>query len=210
MFFCSAKINIQENKDTQETKSDSDQTETETENITQSNLPQLEPGDQLLITTPTNPTQEFSMFETPDVPKRNVLNKITNRGKDIISIIYPPFEEERIEQKFDDSERKKAEKYALSNDQVLLTDAFGTKDIKVKRNVSEPTPLAQVVEGRVITESTKDALENVEGNSKLWIGKDYTNFIVKDFNNLDLPFVGKLRGICYFYGEYALCRECNV
>lgn len=150
------------------------------------------------------------MFETPDVPKRNVLNKITNRGKDIISIIYPPFEEERIEQKFDDSERKKAEKYALSNDQVLLTDAFGTKDIKVKRNVSEPTPLAQVVEGRVITESTKDALENVEGNSKLWIGKDYTNFIVKDFNNLDLPFVGKLRGICYLYGKYALCRECNV
>ncbi|KOB64840.1 Phospholipase D1, partial [Operophtera brumata] len=159
---------IQENIDTQETKSDTPQTETETENVTQPNLPQLEPGDQLLITTPTNPTQEFSIFETPDVPKRNVLNKITNRGKDIISIIYPPFEEDRIEQKFDDSERKKAEKYALSNDQVLLTDAFGTKDIKVKRNVSEPTPLAQVVEGRVITESTKDALENVEGNSKLY------------------------------------------
>lgn len=109
----------------------------------------------------------------------------------MLSIIYPPFEEERIEQKFDDSERRKAEKYALSNDQILLTDALGIKATDVKRTVVQPTPLARVIEGRVMTESTKDALEDVEGNSKLWIGKDYTNFIVKDFNNLDLPFVGK-------------------
>lgn len=26
---------------------------------------------------------------------------------------------------------------------------------------------------------------------KLWIGKDYTNFILKDFQNLDRPFEGK-------------------
>lgn len=71
---------------------------------------------------------------------------------------------------------------------VNLNDAFG---LTVHKGVSEPTPLAKVVEGRVITESARDSLENVEGNSKLWIGKDYTNFIVKDFNNLDLPFVGK-------------------
>lgn len=133
----------------------------------------------------------MSKFETPEVQKRNVLNKITNRGKDIISILYPPYEEERNEQKFDDSERKKAEKYALSTDQVLLTDALGIKP-EVPSQVSKPTPLAQVVEGRVITEKTKAALEDIEGNSKLWIGKDYTNFIVKDFNNLDLPFVGEL------------------
>lgn len=119
--------------------------------------------------------------------KKNVLNKLTDRGKDLISIIYPPYEEERNEQKFDDSERKKAEKYARSNDEVLLTDALGIRP----RSFIEPTPLAQVVEGRVITESTKKALEGIEGNSKLWIGKDYVNFIVKDFNSLDMPFVGK-------------------
>lgn len=117
--------------------------------------------------------------------KKNVLDKITDKGKDFISIIYPPFEEERNEQKFDDSERKKAEKYARSNEEVLLSNVLGisTKD-------SEHAPLAQVVEGRVITESTQKALEGIEGNSKLWIGKDYVNFIVKDFNSLDLPFVG--------------------
>lgn len=146
-------------------------------------LPVLEPGDQLLIASAkiTDP-----QTDSPD-QKKNVLNKITDRGKDIFSVIYPPFEEERNEQRFDDSERKKAEKYALSNDQVLLTDALGIKH----KSVIQPTPLAQVVEGRVITESTKEALEGIEGNSKLWIGKDYVNFIVKDFNNLDLPFVGE-------------------
>ena len=29
---------------------------------------------------------------------------------------------------------------------------------------------------------------NLQGSSKLWIGKDYCNFIVKDFNNLEAPF----------------------
>ncbi|CAH2244300.1 jg2602 [Pararge aegeria aegeria] len=142
---------------------------------------ELEPTDQLLqqLGTPTD-TKPDGLEQ-----KRNVLDKITVRGKEFMSIIYPPFEEELNEQKFDDSERKKAEKYARSNDEVLLTDALGVKH----RSMSEPAPLAQVVEGRVITEITKKALEDIEGNSKLWIGKDYVNFIVKDFNNLDLPFV---------------------
>ncbi|KPJ10513.1 Phospholipase D1 [Papilio machaon] len=118
-------------------------------------LPVLEPGDQLLITSAKQISE--TQLDSPD-QKKNVLNKITDRGKDIFSVIYPPFEEERNEQRFDDSERKKAEKYALSNDQVLLTDALGIKH----KSVSQPTPLAQVVEGRVITESTKEALEGIE------------------------------------------------
>ncbi|XP_061706490.1 phospholipase D2 [Cydia pomonella] len=148
-------------------------------------LPQLQPGDHLLITQNTRTDKDDSPVE-----RRNVLNKITERSKDILSIVYPPYEEERNEREFDDSERKKAEKYAQSNDQVLLTDALTTKGMVTRsKSVSKPPPLAQVVEGRVITESTKVRLEGIEGNSKLWIGKDYTNFIVKDFNSLDLPFV---------------------
>ncbi|KAG6465921.1 hypothetical protein O3G_MSEX015500 [Manduca sexta] len=106
--------------------------QTETENVPKPDLPVLEPGDQLLIASNPQGDQlvltanpELSKYDTPEVQKRNVLNKITDRGKDIISIIYPPFEEERNEQKFDDSEVKKAEKYAISNKQVLLTDALG-------------------------------------------------------------------------------------
>ena len=141
----------------------------------------LNPEDQILQVGMQND------LKSDENQKKNVLDKITDRGKDFISIIYPPYEEERNEQKFDDSERKKAEKYARSNDELLLTDALGINT----RTVIEPTPLAQVVEGRVITESTKKRVESIEGNSKLWIGKDYVNFIVKDFNSLDMPFVGK-------------------
>ncbi|XP_048480960.1 phospholipase D2 [Plutella xylostella] len=175
-----------------EEESTSEETKEE-EDIPQQNLPVLQPGDNLLITEPPSHQKlengdslDASNFENPDAQKRNVLNKITDRGKDIISILYPPFEEERNEQKFDDSERKKAEKYAKSTDQILRVDSF---QIPRSSKVSQPTPLAQVIEGRVVTAETKSAEEPLEGNSKLWIGKDYTNFIVKDFNNLDLPFV---------------------
>lgn len=186
LLFSSSEEQAEEESTSEETK--------EEEDIPQQNLPVLQPGDNLLITEPPSHQKlengdslDASNFENPDAQKRNVLNKITDRGKDIISILYPPFEEERNEQKFDDSERKKAEKYAKSTDQILRVDSF---QIPRSSKVSQPTPLAQVIEGRVITAETKSAEEPLEGNSKLWIGKDYTNFIVKDFNNLDLPFVG--------------------
>ncbi|XP_045763314.1 phospholipase D2 isoform X1 [Maniola jurtina] len=171
-------LNISIEEDLQETQSTD---EVQTEDIPKPESLVLDPGDHLLqqLGTPTD-TKPDGLEQ-----KKNVLDKIKDQGKEFISIIYPPYEEELNEQKFDDSERKKAEKYARSNDEVLLTDALGIRP----RSITEPAPLAQVVEGRVITEVTKKALEDIEGNSKLWIGKDYVNFIVKDFNNLDLPFV---------------------
>lgn len=182
--------------DTEKQKEDEEKVpETSEAETIPENLPVLEPGDQLLINSVPQKTQDLTKLETPspevEVQRRNVLDKITDRGKNIISILYPPYEEERNEQKFDDLEREKAKKYALSTDQILLTDELGMKPVEVaSRHVSQPTPLAQVVEGRVVTEA-KEILEDNKGNSKLWIGKDYTNFIVKDFTNLDLPFVGK-------------------
>lgn len=42
------------------------------------------------------------------------------------------------------------------------------------------------------TESEEDILERgLLGSARLWIGKDYVNFIYKDFQNLDQPFEGK-------------------
>lgn len=39
--------------------------------------------------------------------------------------------------------------------------------------------------------ATADCIPNrLEGCAKYWFGKDYTNFIVKDFNNLELPYQG--------------------
>lgn len=38
----------------------------------------------------------------------------------------------------------------------------------------------------------QEALTAFEGSTKLWIGKDYTNCIVKDFVSLDKPLQGML------------------
>nr|CAH7741167.1 unnamed protein product [Callosobruchus chinensis] len=36
--------------------------------------------------------------------------------------------------------------------------------------------------------SSKQIVDTLDGQAKLWIGKDYVNFIVKDFTNLESPF----------------------
>lgn len=38
------------------------------------------------------------------------------------------------------------------------------------------------------TEVPEDIVNTLDGSAKFWIGKDYVNFIVKDFTNLDAPF----------------------
>lgn len=35
-------------------------------------------------------------------------------------------------------------------------------------------------------------MQDLTGNSKLWLGKDYSNFIRKDWVQLDRPFDGML------------------
>lgn len=37
-------------------------------------------------------------------------------------------------------------------------------------------------------ETPEEILEDLDGSAKFWMGKDYVNFIVKDFTNLDSPF----------------------
>ncbi len=52
-----------------------------------------------------------------------------------------------------------------------------------------------------------NALEGLQGSSKLWIGKDYTNFIVKDFTDLESPFTGMYRMAVYILDD--LCVLCT-
>lgn len=48
------------------------------------------------------------------------------------------------------------------------------------------------VETGDVTDSGIGSVKGLYGNAKYWVGKDYTNFIVKDFNNLDRPYQGKI------------------
>lgn len=111
-------------------------------------LPQLIPGDALLIPAP--PLKENMKCNTPEFERKaKIFDKfkgnVKTKGKDLINLIYSPHE-----------------------DQAEVIDTGN--------NIQE-------------THSSTDIIENLDGSAKLWIGKDYTNFIVKDFNNLDLPYV---------------------
>jgi hypothetical protein len=50
-----------------------------------------------------------------------------------------------------------------------------------------------VLEVEEVSSGTK--LISLSGMAKYWIGKDYTNFIVKDFTNLDAPYQGNIQSI---------------
>ena len=47
------------------------------------------------------------------------------------------------------------------------------------------------------------APEGLTGNTKLWLGKDYSNFIRKDWVQLDRPFEGTLPNLllCYTHSK---------
>jgi len=50
-----------------------------------------------------------------------------------------------------------------------------------------------VLEADEVSSGTK--LSSLNGMAKYWVGKDYTNFIVKDFTNLDAPYQGNIQSI---------------
>jgi phospholipase D1/2 len=50
-----------------------------------------------------------------------------------------------------------------------------------------------VLEAEEMSSGTQ--LSSMSGMAKYWVGKDYTNFIVKDFTNLDAPYQGNIQSI---------------
>ena len=51
----------------------------------------------------------------------------------------------------------------------------------------------RVLEAEEVSSGTKPS--SLSGMAKYWVGKDYTNFIVKDFTNLDAPYQGNIQSI---------------
>lgn len=113
-------------------------------------LPILQPGDMLLITTPN---LERMKCNTPEFERKSTFDKIKDnvktKGKDIIQLIYNPNEPDDEYQQMCPAEDGQKQK----------------------------------------TENTAMSIDELDGSAKLWIGKDYTNFIVKDFSNLESPYI---------------------
>ncbi|KAJ8953089.1 hypothetical protein NQ318_013431 [Aromia moschata] len=114
-------------------------------------LPQLEPGDNLLIACKST---EKSKLNTPDMERKNLISDIKDtiktKGKELISLVYNQHEtEDEVDQPDSPNENHMDQKDLQTPEQII---------------------------------------ESLDGSAKFWIGKDYVNFIVKDFNNLDSPF----------------------
>ena len=106
-------------------------------------LPQLQPGDHLLIPR----TNEQMKLNTPEMERKHGFTSITNKvkikGKELFNMVYGQHENS--------------------------IDVLDGEDVTVQQAVRED-------------------IADFNGSAKYWIGKDYCNFIVKDFTNLDAPF----------------------
>ncbi|CAG9767038.1 unnamed protein product [Ceutorhynchus assimilis] len=114
-------------------------------------LPQLEPGDHLLM--PHNPKSPVKP-NTPESERKNMFVDLTHmvksKGKELINLVYTPTEDEL--------------------------------------EIKPQTPEHELDEIDNKMQTPEEFIENLDGSAKLWVGKDYVNFIVKDFTNLESPF----------------------
>lgn len=69
-----------------------------------------------------------------------------------------------------------------------ITDSGGDDISYISTDIENNDDFIKQSIPKIQTDIDHIATDELEGGAKLWIGKDYTNFIVKDFNNLNLPF----------------------
>ncbi|XP_037918179.1 phospholipase D2 isoform X3 [Hermetia illucens] len=135
----------------------------------QTDKPVLEPGDHLLMPSygqDQSSIEEHMKQNTPEMERRRVLEKFKDnvrRGKDLMH---------RLTSIDGSNEHKSLEQ---TKDKNLF---FSGSEIEEGRKAGyeDPTPFQTQV------------LNTYSGQAKFWFGKDYTNFIIKDFVNLDAPY----------------------
>lgn len=140
-------------------------------------LPHLEPGDKLLMNIATStPIPENTKRNTPEMERKNMLDKFRDnmkeKGKEFMARITTA---ESGSDTLHDGKTGggAADKSVFFFDEELRDGAKGADFV-------DPVPFESAV------------LNNLDGQAKYWIGKDYVNFIIKDLTNLDAPYVGKI------------------
>lgn len=139
-------------------------------------LPHLEPGDKLLIQTATStPIPENTKRNTPEMERKNMLDKFRDnmkeKGKEFMARITTTEGGLGSDGSPSDAKNSGAEKSMFFSDEELRDGAKG--------DFVDPVPFESAI------------LNNLDGQAKYWIGKDYVNFIIKDLTNLDAPYAGK-------------------
>ncbi|XP_023305494.2 phospholipase D2 isoform X1 [Lucilia cuprina] len=134
-------------------------------------LPVLIPGDKLMIPTPysnngDNIDLEGLKLNTPEMERKNMLKNLKDnamkKGKDLVNRLTV-------------NEGDKTPEIIKDPKQLV----FSIPEIEEGRKggFEDPTPFQTQI------------LDDYYGQAKYWFGKDYSNFIMKDWMNLDAPFV---------------------
>ncbi|XP_012275763.1 phospholipase D2 isoform X2 [Orussus abietinus] len=131
--------------------------------VTSPSLPTINPGDPLLISPPQD--AENVKCNTPESHRKNLLD-MAKTTVDKVKLNVKMKRKEWISMVYNPNEG--------SSDEEDVVD-----------NATLPTPLG---DGEGMKFSNADVIPNLSGSAKLWLGKDYTNFIVKDFDNLESPY----------------------
>lgn len=142
---------------------------------------------------PSSNTKYLDEHYNPDLTKRkDLMDTITDKSKNILNFFSgdPSPETGAIT---DDTEKKKAERYEQSNKNLFFSEAETNTQQPI--NIRSALPQISENESTLCVNDISTIDTSAESDPKLWIGKDYANFIVKDFTNLDSPFVGELNTI---------------
>ncbi|CAH0395463.1 unnamed protein product [Bemisia tabaci] len=110
------------------------------------------------------PSPENIKCETPEPKDKSLMEKVKTRGREFMS-------------------QWSTDSPTLSSDEESLAGDGPSKNDKTKSAGESP-----MCKASSIIPEVNPMLSNLTGCAKLWFGKDYTNFIVKDFHNLDLPY----------------------
>ncbi|XP_037728372.1 phospholipase D2 isoform X2 [Drosophila subpulchrella] len=146
-------------------------------------LKTLKPGDRLLIPSMLVPSPgetpdesgialEGMKLNTPELERKNVLDRLKNNamkgarmGKDFMHRLTTA----------EAAEEKSGEVYTIETEEV--------SDHEITPNMASGGQEA------AIAASSTQILSEFCGQAKYWFGKDYSNFILKDWMNLNSPFV---------------------
>ncbi|XP_047111364.1 phospholipase D1 isoform X1 [Schistocerca piceifrons] len=144
--------------------------------------------------TPPPDPGENEKQNTPEMARRNLVSRViesTGQAREWISKLYRGNEEDEEEEINDKDSidgdmvlphvKIEAESPMRSNGTMAANqNAKGVRYADLEAAAESSPPSERVAVNKVSSELT--------GMAKFWIGKDYTNFIVKDFHNLEQPY----------------------
>lgn len=158
-------------------------------------LPQLAPGDPLMISSTPNfyntaPSSDPDNFDehmkqdTPEMERKNYLGKIKDsvktKGKDFMHRLTLNDPNDLASRSVPQSPVNSNKKYHLNPKHLFFGDEEVAEGRKGGAFAMSETIAALPPQNEILT--------TLDGQAKYWMGKDYTNFILKDFTNLDAPY----------------------